>query len=309
MNMTIIINQMIELFLLMALGYILNKIKIFDLRFNKSLTNFLLCVSTPSLIINSVLNLNEYKPLSEIMQVFIIGIILYAVLPFIGLVINKIIKINEKDNGLYIFMTIFSNVGFMGFAVINSIFSNSEAMFYASIINMVFNIYAFTVGIYVLNIGSENKIAVNLKNIISPAIIASLLSLLIYIFRINVPIVIQNTVGSVGSITTPLAMLLIGSSLATMPLKKVFTDIKLNIYVVIRQLILPIILYPVLALLISNKLILGVTFIIIAMPIANYAVLFATKHDKNIDLASKGVFLSTLLSVIGIPLLVYLFLI
>ena len=113
----------------------------------------------------------------------------------------------------------------------------------------------------------------------------------------------------VGDITTPMAMLLIGSTLANIPLKEVFSELRIYPYTIIKQVIVPIIAYPILNMFISDSLILGITLIMISMPVANSAVLFATEYDGDISLAAKTVFMTTLLSVVTIPLIVALFLV
>ena len=125
MDIKVILMQMIQLFMVMALGYLLYKIKILDNDFNKKLTSLLLSVTTPALIISSVLSTTEYQSLNQILFVFLVGIITYIVLPVIGFIIVKLMRIQKNQQGLYIFMTVFSNIGFMGFPVMKAIFGNS----------------------------------------------------------------------------------------------------------------------------------------------------------------------------------------
>ena len=115
MDLQVIILQMIQLFLVIALGYGLLKIKILDVEFNKRLTSLLLSVTTPALIVSSVLSTTLEKDISKIAFVFIVGVIIFIVLPILGFIIVKIIKVPTHQQGLYIFMTMFSNIGFMGF--------------------------------------------------------------------------------------------------------------------------------------------------------------------------------------------------
>ena len=308
MDLQVIILQMIQLFLVIALGYGLLKIKILDVEFNKRLTSLLLSVTTPALIVSSVLSTTLEKDISKIAFVFIVGVIIFIVLPILGFIIVKIIKVPTHQQGLYIFMTMFSNIGFMGFPVMKSIFGN-EAVFLTAIFNMLFNLLVFTVGIVFMNYKKKKKIKMNARQLLSPGVISSLIALLIYLTEIQVPDVIASTITMVGDITTPIAMMLIGSTLATIPLKEVFNEIRVYPFTILKQIIIPIIAYPVLSFFIQDPLILGVSLIMIAMPVGNIAVLFATEYQKDVALAAKTVFMTTLLSIITIPVIVALFLI
>lgn len=307
MDIQVVLMQMIQLFLVIGLGYFLFKMKILDVELNKRLTTLLLTVTTPALIISSVLSTTEYLLFTDILFVFLVGIIVYIVLPILGFILVKIMRIPLPQQGLYIFMTVFSNIGFMGFPVMKAIFGN-DAVFYTAIFNMLFNLLVFSVGTGIMGYGTGRKMKFNPKDLLSPGVIASLVALVIYMAKIQFPDVISSTVTMIGDITTPIAMLIIGSTLANIPLKEVFSELRIYPYTLIKQVIIPILAYPILRLFIQDPLILGVTLIMISMPVANSAVLFATEYDGDVSLAAKAVFMTTLLSIVTIPLIVALFL-
>lgn len=307
MDIRVILNQMIQLFMVIGLGYLLYNLKFLDDYMNKKLTTLILSVTTPAMIISSVLSTTVTQSLSDILSVFVIGIVIYVVLPFIGLLLVKIMRVPKQQQGLYIFMTVFSNIGFMGFPVMKAIFGN-EAVFFTAIFNMIFNLFIFGVGTQIMNYGTSRKSKFDAKNLLSPGVIASLIALFIYFTHLSVPDIVSSTITMVGDMTTPLAMLLIGSTLATIPVKEVFNELRVYPYTFIKQIIVPILLFPILNYFISDPLILGITLIMISMPVANSAVLFATEYDGDVSLAAKTVFMTTLLSVVTIPLIVALFL-
>ncbi|MHC1681599.1 MAG: AEC family transporter [Clostridiaceae bacterium] len=307
MDIMVVINQMVMLFLIIGLGYYLNKIRILDKELNQRLTRIVLDVTTPALILSSVMVGEISRDFNEVMLVVFTAIILFVFLPIVSFLLVKIMRIPVKQQGLYMFMTMFSNIGFMGFPVMKAIFGDG-AIFYTAIFNMFFNVLVFTLGILMMNYKNENKIKMELKQVLSPGIIASIVAVLIYILNIHVPTVFAQTCSMVGNVTTPVAMLLIGSTLANMKIKNVFNDFRVYPYTFIRQFILPGLSFPVLRAAITNKEILGITLIMIAMPVANSSVLFATKYNQDEELAAKNVFITTLVSVISIPMFVYLFL-
>lgn len=307
MDIQVILMQMIQLFLVIGLGYFLFKVKILDVELNKRLTTLLLTVTTPALILSSVLSTTEYLPYTDILFVFLVGILVYIALPILGWILVKFMRIPLPQQGLYIFMTVFSNIGFMGFPVMKAIFGN-DAVFYTAIFNMLFNLLVFSVGTGIMGYGTGKKMKFNPKDLLSLGVVASLVALVIYMGKIQFPDVISSTVTMIGDITTPIAMLIIGSTLANIPLKEVFSELRIYPYTVIKQVIIPVLAYPILRLFIQDPLILGVTLIMISMPVANSAVLFATEYDGDVSLAAKAVFMTTLLSIVTIPFIVALFL-
>jgi len=308
MDIIVIINQMIQLFLVLAIGYVLNKIHIFDQTLNKKLTTLLLSVTTPALIINSVLSNDNRAPVNEVLLAFLVVILVFTVLPMVSYVLVKAMRIPKKQQGLYMFMTVFSNVSFMGFPVLQAIFGDGS-IFYAAIFNMGFNLVVFSLGIVMMNYGNENNVKVSIKSVLTPGVIASIIALFIYFTNLQFPTVIRNTFGMIGDVTTPLAMLLIGSTLANMPIKEVFNDLRIYPFTFIKQFLIPIVSFPILSFFIKDTYLLGITFVVISMPVANSAVLFATEYGGDLKLAAKAVFLTTLVSVVSIPALVYIFLI
>ena len=115
---------------------------------------------------------------------------------------------------------------------------------------------------------------------------------------------ITETIDTFGQMTSPAAMLIIGFSLARIDVKSVFTEWRLYPWTLMKQIGVPLLLWLPLTWVIKNPMLLAVTYLMTAMPVANTAVLFATTYDVNADLAAKGVFITTLFSLITVPLTV-----
>ena len=301
MNMTNIIYQMLVLLLLIGTGYLCYKLKFFDDDFNKKLSRVIVYITTPAMIISSAASATtEDKKI--VAYFFAIAIIMYALLPFIGIIINRILLIEKDKRGIYIFMTVFSNVGFMGFPVIRTIFGQ-QYVFYASIFVMIFNLLLYTLGVYLMSYGKNEKITIKWSRILNPGVIAALLAIIIYVFAIPVHTIIKETCEYIGGTTTPLAMMIIGATLASMPLKGILDEIKIYPYTIIKQLIMPVLLWLLLKQFITDDMILGVTLVVAAMPAGVTAVTFSNEYNGDTQLAAKGVFVTTVISFITIPLI------
>lgn len=301
MDIRILANQLIQLFLIICMGYLLYKIKIFNAHVNQKLTKLLLNVSMPALILSSVLEQTERPPISEVTTVFLAALAMYIVLPFISVLLVKIMRIPKQQQGLYMFMHTFSNVGFMGFPIISALYGET-AVFYTAIINVMFNLSVFTYGVIMVNYSGSEKTSLNAKKLLSPGIIGAALALLIYAGNIHLPVPVESAVQTLGSVTTPLAMLMIGSTLAAMNIKEIFNDARVYVFSVIKQIVIPIALFYVARVFINDEFILGIVFIMLLMPVANTALLFATEYNRDEGLAAKTVFITTLMSLFTIPL-------
>ena len=302
MDIQVIINQMVILFLVMIVGYIANKVKILDKELNQKLSSLVLNVTSPALILYSVSEPVE-GDLNTVLQIFLLSVAVYVVLPFIGIFFARILKVAKEDRNLYQFMTIFSNIGFMGYPVIQAIFGK-EALFFASICNLVFNIFCFSYGVFLIS--GAGKVSFDYKKLINPGIIFSIIAVVIYLTKWQMPVIIGETSDLVGSITTPLAMMIIGSSLAEIPIKEVVSDIRIYIYTIIKQIIMPSLFWWVLKFIVHDAMVLGVLVVLIAMPVGTIAIMFCNQFGGNTSLASKSIFITTLASVFTIPTLVYL---
>lgn len=308
MEISVILSQMIQLFLILSLGYFLFKIDLFNKDMNRRITRLLLDVTLPATILNSVLSQTQRPSGNSVWMAFLIAGIMYLVLPVISYLLVKILHLPKEDQGMYLFMSTYGNVGFMGFPVIQAVFG-ADSVFYTAIFNIIFNMSCFSLGIIMIHYGSSEKsekITLNWRALISPSTISSLAAVLIYVLDIHFPDIICSTVKSVGNVTTPLAMMLIGSTLATMNLREIFGDWHVYPFAVIRQFLLPLLLWPLLEKLIADPWLLGITFVLFIMPSANTCVLFATKYHRNEQLAAKTVFITTFLSMVTVPLLLFL---
>lgn len=304
MDNQVIINIMIQLFLMIFLGYFLLKVGVFDKNFNQKLTKLILHVTMPALIIDSVLTLPVRPDINTVKTTFISSIIIYIAMPIIGIIIAKLIRADVKKQGLYSFMMTFSNIGFMGIPVVSAVFGQT-AVFYTAIVNIVFNVASFTIGILILRYGGGVNTKFSIGKLFSPGVIFSVGAIFIYLFDIRFPDIVAKTINSVGSTTTPLAMLLMGSTLATMAIREVFNEGKVYLFCVIKQIVIPIILFPTVKYFIHDSLLFGVMMILLLMPIATNAIMFAIEYKGDEKLAAKAVFISTILSVFSIPLVLF----
>lgn len=306
MDIMVVINQMIQLFLVIGLGYFMQKKKILNDEVNTKLNYIVISITTPALIFSSVCS-TTITDKSIVIYTLAVATAVYVVLPIVSFILVKIMRIPMHQKGLYMFMTIFSNTGFMGFPIMKALFGN-DAVFYTALFNILFNLEVFTLGVILMNYGKNVRMKLNPKNLLSPGIIASIIAIFIYFLEIPIPSILANTFEMVGDMTSPLAMIIIGATLANIRIKELFMELRLYYFTIIKQVILPILFFPLIAYFIKDPLIQGITLVNIAMPVGNSAVLFAKEYGGDVELAAKSIFITTLVSVFTIPLIVSLLL-
>lgn len=306
MDLMVVINVMLKLFLIIGLGYFMMKKKFLNDETVRKLNRIVLYITTPALIFASVCGDNNAS-MDVVLYVFVVSVIFYVALPIISVILIKGLRIKKPREGLFIFMTIFSNVGFIGFPVMQSIFGNT-AVFYTAIFNLMFNLEVYTLGVVLINHDKGEKARIDFKNLLSPGVVAAIVSIIIFFTKVQMPSLLVETADMVGDMTAPLAMILIGANLAMINVKEVFNDFMVYPFTFAKQVLLPIIAYPVIAYFIKDPLVQGITLVNLAMPVGNSAVLFATQYDHDVGLAAKTVFITTLFSIFTIPLIVGLFL-
>lgn len=305
MHISAVINQMLVLFLIMALGYVANRCKIMNDSSNRFLSKFMMNVTVPAMILSSVMETEISMDSVALLMIIAAAFLSMALLFLCGLAVSRILRVPLKDRGQYTFMTMFGNIGFMGFPVISSIFGN-DAVFYGAIFLIPFNLLLFSLGVILISPRSDAKI--DLSALRSPTMIASVIAVILFFLRLPIPGVISQTCQLVGDITTPGAMLLIGSTLALMPFKKMFQNWRIYIFTAIKLLALPVITWAVFHPFLSDALLLGVTVLNAAMPVATNTTMLCMEYGGNEPLASEGIFFTTVLSVATIPLIVFILL-
>lgn len=298
-----VIYQMMILFLLMMVGFIANKTKVMDADSNKKVSKLVINITSPAIIIYSVVG-NPLNNKRELAVIFLIAIIPFTIFPLIAKGILKLLKISQQQKGTFEVMLIYSNMGFMGIPVISGIYG-TDAIFYVSIFMLMFNISFFSYGVSTLRGGSASE-KISIKRIINPGVVAALTGLIIFLLEIPLPSVLTETLGIIGNVTTPLAMIIVGSTIAEVSVKEVFMDWKIYIYTFLRLLILPIIMWILLRNFIVNETLLGVAVLLMGMPTAANIVMACNEYGGDGDFVSRGIFLTSLGSLLSIPLLVAL---
>ena len=293
----ILLRQMIVLAFIMLIGYFLARKDILDKATSKKISWIVVNLCNPALMINAALGEERLAESTLLLTVKVAGVF-YLFLLIFGAVLPYILC--DKKNKIYSLMIVFGNVGFMGYPLLQAMYG-SQAVLIASIFNLYYGILMYTYGIICV---SGQKVSLrNLKMLLNSGIIAGVLELIIYLNHIKLPEVIGNTVGMISDLTAPLSMMVIGATFVDLPLKKLVGDVRIMVFSIIRLIVLPLVLFPVFRYFIDDSLLLGVCLVMVAVPVGSMNVMMAQQYNGDVETSSKGVAITTLLSVATMPLL------
>lgn len=301
----ILLQQMMVLFIIMMIGYVCRRIGLFGTEASKLLSGIVVNVANPALILSSSINKESVIQGKELVITIGLAISFYVVLLVIAELIPRILRVDKHDYGVYKVMTVFSNIGFMGFPLLTAMYG-SESLLYASLFLVPYNILIYTYGVGALSVTQENaeqeKKTVPWKKILNIGVIACIISVILYLTRLRVPQVIEDVVGTLGNLTAPLSMMVIGDAMSQMKIKELLKDKKLMIFTGIKLLIIPVIGLFFVKQLGLSEMLMGVCLVMLSTPVGSMTAMLAQQYDGNYELASKGVALTTLLSVISMPI-------
>ncbi|MBP2032008.1 putative permease [Clostridium algifaecis] len=295
MNITII-NQIVILTLMIMVGVVLRKTKIVTDEVNKGLSNILMNVTLPFMILYSFNFKFSMDMLKEGITIFLYSVGIHIFL----IILSKLLyfKFENSKKSVFKFATVFSNCGFVGFPLVQGMFGNI-GVFYTAIFTIPFNIFMFSYGV-ILFTGKSDIKSIK-KNLINMPLMCTALGIIIFIFSIKLPSPLLKTIESIGNMTTPISMFIIGVMLADVKLKDVFKGIDIYYLNFVKLIVAPLLVSFILKSLGSNKTLLYICAILVAMPTASLIGVFAEKYNGDKINASKCAFLTTVLSIITIP--------
>ena len=373
----VMLQQMIVMFLMMAVGYLCYRKQILTEEVSRKVSAIVVNVANPCMILSSALTDQQMQG-KELVQTLAIVVMMYVFLLVMAQLLPRILCIQKESRGAYAAMTVFANIGFMGFPVLAAMYGNG-ALLYGAVFQIPFNILIYTYGVAVLtrkpgacakteqdvkaevdvkteqDVKAEQDVnaevdvkaepngktgerqdaqgitaAVNgmseniengseqqgklqgtveiVKKIFNIGVIACITAMLLYFLQTPVPSFLQAFITNLGNLTAPLSMMIIGASLAQMPLKELFLDKKLLLFSLVKLLLLPAVWMIMVNRVAEQEILRGVCLVMMATPAGSMTAMLAQQYGGDYETASRGVALTTVLSVITMPLLAAVFL-
>lgn len=334
-----IIYNVAILFIMMIPGVILKKFNMISDGFGKGLSNFVLYIAQPALIVLAYVKDFDLEILINSLWVLLFSFIAHSLFSVVAIFVFK--KAPDSKARMLKFATIFSNAAFMGIPLITVVLEDTYpgSTLYASIYNITFNLFLWSLGVRICTSGrdknedgvddytevsqllpgkNDDAVVKNasgsiLKAILHPVTIAAAIGLLFFILPINeyVPGLVIDSLTMLKNTVAPLSMVVIGIRLADMSFKGAFTDKFMYLFLVLRHFLLPLAMVGIIKLLSAlgveiPTVVATVTVILASTPAATSATMFAEKFDCDSMYVSRLVAVSTLFSIVSMPLVIML---
>ena len=344
---TVVISQMIMIFLLIAIGFGLSRSSHLTSESSRDLSWIVLNITNPITILVAAIEDEQKVSAMELAVAFALFIGIYIFLGIVAYLLPIVMRVERDDRYSYRYLSVFSNVGFIGIPFCSAVLG-VHSLIYVSICSLVFNLIAYTVGMSAMEkvgmrqngavkpgevdspesltggdagMGGDStsgdsrcsgesgarKTMAGLKKVVNSGTVFSILTIVVYIMDIKFPSVIMNTLSYIGRSTTFLSMIVLGVSVASLSVKEIFGKPALYVFTLLRQIVVPIALIFVLKPFVDNTLLLQTAIIMVAMPCANLPLMMAKQYRAKEDTISSGIMLTTFCAMLTIPIVTWFF--
>ena len=300
--MTVLLEKMALLLILLALGYLCARLKLVGPEFNKGLSKLVINVFLAGMILSSVINKKLEMTGGDVAFGLLMMTLSMLICIGIGWLSPTLLRIQDGDKGMYRMLSAFMNNGFVGFPLVAAVYGE-DTVFFASLSNIPFNLLLYTVGIMLLQKGDKNT-KFSIKSVINVPIAATLIAVVIFVFEIPMPKLVDDVADTISAATVPLSMMCVGLSLGSVSLKEALLQPRLYGISLVRLIICPLAVWLVLRLFITNPVILGTIVLLAACPSAIICAILGIQYGRDGVESSEAIFISTMLSMITIPLLI-----
>lgn len=315
---TILIEQIITIFILIFIGMICYKTKLIDDDLIGKLSSILLTLIQPVLIFTSFQR--EFR--MDLLEGLLISLILAFVTHIVAIGLSYVLIRSKKRRIAYVdgvrkvtyaenedadverIMTSYANMGFMGIPLVNGLYG-SEGVFYVTACVMVFNLFIWTHGIVMISGTKKMKLREIFQKVRNPAIISIIIGFVFFIFQIRLPSALNQSLTYISSMNTPFAMLIAGATIAKTDIIKMFTSNIRKYYVIsIKLLLIPFALMLLYVWLPIDETVKMVAIFITTMPASTTGAILTIKYNRNSILASEILAMTTLLCIVTIPFII-----
>ncbi len=295
----LIFEQLVKMFFILLLAFLCYRIGLVNQEGNKSISNLLLMIVNPVLIIT--VYQTEYDP--GLVQGLLLSFLAAALTHVLGIVVSTVFirSGSGADYSIERFSAMYSNCGFIGIPLIGSVLGDT-GVFYLSAYMTMFNLFTWTHGVILM----EKKCS--LKNLVhgllSPMFIATLAAIALFFLRIEIPSVLLDSMDYIADMNTPLAMMVAGFSVAQADILKMCRNLRLYYVSTVKLVLFPLCTIPLLLVLRLPQEVSMTILIAAACPTATTGTMMAIRYRQNYTYASEIFALSTVLSVATMPVVV-----
>ena len=306
MSLSVILQQMGVICILVFIGIFLQKNGVIDNLTSKKLSAIVVDVCNPALILASILGGNVTAGHKELLYAAGLGIVFYALLMVIGLILPRLLKVEPDKRKFYNLMCVYTNTGFLGIPIAKAILP-PNAILYIIVINIVYCLLFYTHGLAVLGNGdndSNSGKGTTLRQIFNPGTVMAILSLVVFWFGIELPPILANTIEYVGNSTVFLSMTLLGVSIARSNFFDSLKDWRIWVFIALRMILFPCLVVLALKAISFDKTATLAMCLMAAVPVGNLPMITAEKKGMDTTILSSAIAVTTVVSIATITALI-----
>lgn len=303
MSIWLLLEKISIIFALIALGFIYGKVTKSTSEHTDMIAKLLLNVLVPGSILSSITSTSYETIKADLPVLLMISTVITVATLLLSFLLRPILRLKTAgQNAVYQSALFFNNYGFLGWPICQVLFG-AQGLLYAALYAMPINLLVYSITPVIMNRAGTSAKFFDKSVLVNLPVYATVIGLGLLISGVKLPPFVADLSGMVGATQTPLSMIVVGMILATANLKEIVKGVRPYLYSVLRLLILPVAAFLVLRAAGLSGLMLSVPVIITAMPTGTMVVVLAKKHHTDALLASRLIIISTLLSVITIPLI------
>lgn len=301
--MILIFAKIFSVFSISFIGYAANKINWLPSESTKYLSRLLVNITNPCLILYSMsqqdLTEATMKAVLQVAGLMLLALVISSVISFF---VVKLMRVPAEDRGVYQTLLVLTNSGYMGYPLTLAVFGE-KGLFLMIVGNSIFILFTYSAGVIMLISGKDEKLTIKstLKSMISIPVITSIIGLLIFSLGIQLPSLLENFLDTVGAITIPLSMIVIGIQLAESTTKEVLNNKHIFETLILKLIVIPAALFVILIWIPVSDFVFCIVMFAMVMPSAAIVPVLADLYDTNSKLAAQVVFTTTLFSLMTIP--------
>ena len=307
MDMSMIINPIMRLFIAILIGFISVKYNYLNADIRTVLSKIIAKITLPCMIVTSLLSKElSGEVVGNAAIAVLSGIVVIPGLCLLGICTAKLFRLKEPTKTVHAILSGGGNTSFLGYPIVLAIFG-TEGLFYAVLFSMVNESLFWTVGVYLLyRSGGAKEKGNSLKKLFNPNTIAFLIAIPLMLLKAKLPPILNVALSGIGDTTIYLSMLFIGMTLATVDVKKLYQRVSMLLPALIKMVIAPILVGMLLIQIGVGALTTGVLMLEIALPAQTVVSIVAMEANSDAQYAVEYIFFSTLLSLATLPFVYYI---
>ena len=306
MDMSVIVNPIIILFIAIFIGYIAVKTGYLKAEIRKVISTILVKITLPLLILTSLLDKDiSSDTIGNVALAAGTAVIVTILLGALGFGTARLFGLREPTKSVHAVLSGGGNVGFLGYPIIFAVFGE-EALFYAVIYGTVNDAIFWTLGVYFINRAGGKLVGKDaIKKLLNPSTIAFFVGFPLMLLGVKLPPILQDAFSGIGSLTTYLSMIFIGMTLAMIDIRKIYKRVSMLAPAMIKMIIAPIFAALLFVKLGIHPLAIGAIVLEIAMPAQTVTSIVASEAGSDEVYAAEYIFFSTMLSLVTLPFVYY----